>query len=150
VEEGESQEAPGLVGVKEDGETVQAAGGVVWRRRHDSHGGVEVLLVHRPKYDDWSLPKGKLSEGESHRDAAAREVLEETGLRCTIGPELPSTRYRDHLGRLKVVRYWAMEAQGGEFAANHEVDEARWLPLDEAPDALTYDHDRAVLAAVPR
>ncbi len=113
--------------------TVQAAGGVVWRRRPGA--GVEVLLVHRPKYDDWSFPKGKLDPGESHRDAAVREVFEETGLRCEVGPEIASTQYRDQQGRPKIVRYWAMEAQGGGFDANHEVDEVRWVPLDEAARA---------------
>jgi 8-oxo-dGTP diphosphatase len=132
--------------------TVQAAGGVVWRRRPGDEGpdGIDVLLVHRPKYDDWSFPKGKLDPGESHREAAVREVQEETGLRCSVGPELLSTRYHDHEGRPKVVRYWAMEAQEGEFDATREVDEVRWIPLDDAPEALTYDHDRAVLASLPR
>ena len=128
-----------------DVDTVQAAGGMVWRRRPD--GPLEVLLVHRPKYDDWSFPKGKLAPGESFLHAAVREVLEETGQRCTVGPELATIRYHDHEGRPKVVRYWAMEAEGGAFDPNHEVDEVRWVPLDEAPAVLTYDHDRSVLAA---
>jgi 8-oxo-dGTP diphosphatase len=148
VEEGEPQEAAGLVGVTEDVEPVEAAGGVVWRRAPG--GGVEVLLVHRPKYDDWSLPKGKLAPGESFREAAVREVLEETGQRCALGPEIATTRYRDREGRPKIVRYWDMEAHGGAFHANHEVDEVRWVPLDQANGAVTYDQDRSVLAAFAR
>jgi 8-oxo-dGTP pyrophosphatase MutT (NUDIX family) len=129
-------------------DVVQAAGGVVWRRRHGQ--GLEVLLVHRPKYDDWSFPKGKLSAGEAHEDAALREVSEETGLRCTLGAEVSTSTYDDAQGRPKVVRYWAMEAEEGQFQPNREVDEARWVPIDEAPAVLTYDRDRAVLASVPR
>ncbi|MDQ4098838.1 MAG: NUDIX hydrolase [Actinomycetota bacterium] len=127
---------------------VQAAGGVVWRRRLPQ--GTEVLIVHRPKYDDWSFPKGKLSEGEAHADAALREVCEETGLRCALGPEVATSTYEDAQGRPKVVRYWAMEADDGEFQPNREVDQARWVSIDEAPALLTYDRDRAVLASLPR
>jgi 8-oxo-dGTP diphosphatase len=139
--------------VTEEVETVRAAGGVVWRRGPGSPtgpaGGIEVLLVHRPKYDDWSFPKGKLVAGESFLEAAVREVFEETGQRCAVGPEIGTSRYRDHLGRPKIVRYWAMEAQRGGFEANSEVDEVRWVPIEEAPAALTYDHDRALLDALP-
>jgi 8-oxo-dGTP diphosphatase len=124
---------------------VRAGGGVVWRRAPD--GGLEVLLVHRPKYDDWSLPKGKLDAGEDDLAAAVREVEEETGLRCEVGPELPSTRYRDNKGRPKVVRYWAMQPGDGTFTPTREIDEVRWVPIDEAGDALTYDHDREVVIA---
>ena len=117
---------------------VEAAGGAVLR-------GGEVLLVHRPRYDDWTLPKGKLDPGESFEDAALREVREETGLSCTLGEELPATEYRDNKGRPKLVRYWAMEACGGEFKANDEVDEVRWVALAEAAGALTYERDREVV-----
>ena len=126
---------------------VQAAGGIVWRRRPGR--GTEVLLVHRPKYDDWTFPKGKLTRGESYEDAARREVEEETGLRVELGPEVATSTYNDSLGRPKLVRYWAMEPEDGEFRANAEVDEARWVTLAVACDMLSYDRDRAVLASLP-
>ncbi len=125
---------------------VQAAGGVVWRR--STGGDVEVLLVHRPKYDDWTLPKGKLEPGEAFEAGARREVEEETGLRCVLGDELATSRYRDRHGRDKVVRYWAMTSKGGEFTPNDEVDEVRWLPPAEAEALLTYAHDRELVAAL--
>jgi 8-oxo-dGTP pyrophosphatase MutT (NUDIX family) len=126
-------------------ELVRAAGGVVLR---DGGGGPEVLLVHRPAHDDWSLPKGKAHRRESDEDCALREVEEETGLRCSLERELPSTRYRDARGRPKVVRYWAMRPVTGEARARAEVDDVRWLPLDEARDQLTWPRDREVLEAV--
>src|SRR5699024_9721130 len=102
--------------------TVLAAGGIVWRRLDD--GTVEVLLVHRPAYDDWTFPKGKNDDGEDDEAAALREVLEETGLRCTLGPELASSRYVDAKGRDKVVRYWAMTvAEQHERSPDDEVDD---------------------------
>ncbi len=119
---------------------VEAAGGVVMRD------GL-VLLVHRPKYDDWTLPKGKLDPGESFEEAALREVEEETGFRCELGAELPSSEYTDHKGRSKIVRYWEMTVLGGEFALNDEVDEVRWLEPREAASLLTYERDREVLTA---
>lgn len=127
---------------------IEAAGGVVWRR--SAKGNLKVLLVHRPRYDDWTLPKGKLDPGESAKAAALREVEEETGLRCRLGPELPSVRYTDRQDRGKRVRYWAMEPEAGEFAPNDEVDEVRWLKLAPAAELLTYAHDRPVLAALER
>ncbi|HEY7197915.1 MAG TPA: NUDIX hydrolase [Gaiellaceae bacterium] len=123
---------------------VRAAGGVVSRRGDD--GAVEVLLVHRPKYDDWSLPKGKCSPEEADLACALREVEEETGYVCETGEELPSTAYVDAKGRSKVVRYWAMRVQSGSFEPHEEVDEIRWLALDEAERLLTYGRDRALLA----
>jgi 8-oxo-dGTP pyrophosphatase MutT (NUDIX family) len=126
---------------------VRAAGGVVWRH-HDS-GSFEVLLVHRPRYGDWSLPKGKCDEGESDEDCALREVLEETGFAVRVGPELPATQYRDNKDRPKTVRYWAMEALSGAggFSPNDEIDDIRWLPVAEAVKLLSYDHDRPVVEA---
>lgn len=130
---------------------VEAAGGVVWRRadgkdgKDGKDGEIEALLVHRPRYDDWSLPKGKLDPGETHEAAALREVEEETGLRCRLGPELSSASYRDGADRPKVVRYWAMTVLGGEFEPNSEVDKVRWLRLGKAAQRLTYAHDVVVL-----
>jgi 8-oxo-dGTP diphosphatase len=131
---------------------VRAAGGLVWRKAvvADEHGGtrrdVEIILVHRPRYDDWSFPKGKLDKGESFEDAAVREVAEETGLLCELGHELPSTEYVDGRGRLKLVRYWSMRIMDVEpWAPNDEVDERRWATLDEAAAMLTYTHDRKLL-----
>jgi 8-oxo-dGTP pyrophosphatase MutT (NUDIX family) len=124
---------------------IRAAGGVVERSGQD---GKEVLVVHRPQYDDWSLPKGKALPGESDEDCAVREVEEETGLICQLGPELPSTAYRDAKGRMKRARYWLMAPIGGELAFRHEVDDARWLPVDEARGLLSYERDAAVLDAL--
>ena len=123
---------------------VRAAGAVVWRR--GSHGRPEVLLIHRPRYDDWSFPKGKLKTGETDEEAALRELEEEVGIRAQLGPELLSTRYRDAKGRQKTVRYWAIELpEGVEPIAGDGVDEVRWAPLDEAAHDLTWERDRGVL-----
>jgi 8-oxo-dGTP diphosphatase len=118
---------------------VHAAGGAVVRDG-------TVAVVHRPRYDDWSLPKGKLDPGESFEDAALREVEEEIGLRCRLGRELSSVSYTDRKGRAKLVRYWLMEPVGGEFAPNEEVDEVRWMPFEEAATQLSYPHDRELMA----
>ena len=122
---------------------VEAAGGVVVR---DGDAGTEVCVVHRPRYDDWTFPKGKLDPGESFEDAALREVAEETGLRCTLEAELPSTEYRDTKDRPKIVRYWQMEVdEDPGFVPNDEVDELRWLPMGEAGKLLTYERDSELL-----
>ena len=121
---------------------VRAAGGVVVRDG-------EVLVVHRPRYHDWSFPKGKArSRRETDTATALREVREETGLACELGEPLPDVTYTDSLGRPKVVRYWRMRAGPGTFEPGDEVDEVRWLPVGEARHLLTYDHDRALLDAL--
>ena len=132
-----------------DGHEVAAAGGVV-ARPADEGTGIEVVVVHRPRYDDWSLPKGKLEKGESFGDAALREIEEETGLRCRLGPELEPASYTDHKGRSKIVRWYRMElldSAAGEaaFEPNDEVDELRWLPPAAAAELVDYDHDSALL-----
>ncbi|MEY2447790.1 MAG: 8-oxo-dGTP diphosphatase [Acidimicrobiaceae bacterium] len=125
---------------------VRAAGGVVIR---DGERGPEVAVVHRPRYDDWSLPKGKRDPGETDEQCAVREVEEETGLRCSLGRELLPTRYVDRKGRPKVVRYWDMKVLGSRsFVANDEIDEVVWLPIHEAEARLSYPYDAAVLANV--
>jgi len=124
---------------------VKASGGVVRRREDD---GLKVALVHRPRYDDWSFPKGKLDKGESWEDAALREVEEEIGVRCRLGAELPPTSYTDPKGRAKVVRYWLMEPVEGEFVPSDEVDEMRWVSPAEADALLSYEHDRELLLRV--
>lgn len=107
----------------------------------------EIAVIHRPRYDDWSLPKGKLEPGEEWSEAALREVEEETGLRCELERELEPTRYRDHKGRPKLVRWWAMRPVGGEFAVNDEVDELRWLDPAAAGALLDYERDRELVGA---
>ena len=119
---------------------VRAAGGIVVRDGR-------VAVVHRPKYEDWSLPKGKLEPGETWEHAALREVFEETGLHCRLGEELDSVEYIDPKGRPKTVRYWRMDALDGDFAPSDEIDELRWLTPREASEELTYPHDRSLIVA---
>jgi 8-oxo-dGTP diphosphatase len=123
---------------------VEAAGGIVWR---EQHGEAQVLLVHRPRYDDWSLPKGKADPGETPEQTALREVEEETGLSCTLAEPAGQVRYADHKGRPKIVRYWHMDPESAEhpFSPNEEVDELRWCTPRDAAKLLTYDHDRKLL-----
>jgi 8-oxo-dGTP diphosphatase len=123
---------------------VRAAGGVVVRERE---GRRKVAIVHRPKYDDWSLPKGKLDPGEDWLEAALREVAEETGMRCEPLNELAPSRYRDRKGRTKLVRWWLMRPVEGRFEPNDEVDELRWIALEDAADVLDYEGDRGLVAA---
>jgi 8-oxo-dGTP diphosphatase len=106
-----------------------------------------VLLVHRPAYDDWTLPKGKVDGDETDEACALREVEEETGLRCSLRRELPSTTYTDPRGRPKVVRYWLMEVLAGSLRFEHEVDDARWLSPGAAAPLLSYPRDVDVLRA---
>jgi len=120
---------------------VRAAGGVVRR-------GDRVAVIHRPRYDDWTLPKGKLEPGETVEAAALREVAEETGLVCRLGPRLGATRYRDRRGRPKVVDYFAMTVAGGEFRPNDEVDQMRWATPAEAIELVSHEGDRAILRAL--
>ncbi|MFI8996978.1 NUDIX hydrolase [Streptomyces sp. NPDC053542] len=129
-----------------DGTLIRAAGCVLWRRSPGAY-GLEIALVHRPKYDDWSHPKGKLKRGEEAPAAAVREVAEETGMDCRLGTEL-STVYYEANGGPKEVRYWAAEACGGEFVPNDEVDRVLWLPPAEARDRLTQDRDRLLVDAL--
>jgi len=125
---------------------VRAAGCLVWRSgRSDKGGKIEVLVVHRPRYDDWSFPKGKVDPGETDLECAIREVEEESGFSGAIGAELEAVSYVDHKGRDKVVRYWVMEVGAGEFVENDEVDEVRWLAPDDASGLLSYEHDVALL-----
>ncbi|WP_052711214.1 NUDIX hydrolase [Pseudofrankia sp. DC12] len=140
----------GEVAENADGAEVRAAGGVVWRPAPG--GGVEIVLVHRPRYDDWSLPKGKVEPGETWLAAAVREIDEETGFAVAVGALLGDVTYP--VGRhgpaaatsaTKVVRYWALRATGGAFTPNHEVDDLRWLPPGQALGLLSYDLDRDVV-----
>ncbi|WP_148576119.1 NUDIX hydrolase [Nocardioides caldifontis] len=133
---------------------VPAAGAVVLRRATKGKQRSEVLLVHRPRYDDWSFPKGKLDPGETAHVAAVREVEEETGVAVRLGPPLPPQLYLvragDEVKAVKQVHYWVGRAldDGHDVAAyepNDEVDAVRWLPADRAATELTYEHDRATL-----
>ena len=129
---------------------VQAAGGVVWRQVDGAAPGaahVEVLLVHRPRYYDWTFPKGKLEPGETMRDGAVRELQEETGYDVQLGDEVAVVAYIDHLGREKEVHYFAAQVLGGEFVANDEVDHQEWVALPAAGPQLSYRRDAEVAVA---
>ena len=121
---------------------VAAAGGVIVR---SGDNGREVAVIHRPKYMDWSLPKGKLEPEEGWLDAALREVEEETGYRCKPSVELPPVSYLDRKRRRKLVRYWLMEPVSGEFQPDAEVDELRWVDPETAEQLLSYPHDRELV-----
>jgi 8-oxo-dGTP pyrophosphatase MutT (NUDIX family)/phosphohistidine phosphatase SixA len=125
-------------------EAILSAGAVLWRP--DAH-GIELLLVHRPKYDDWSLPKGKREPGEHVLLTAAREVLEETSVRPVFGPRLRTVEYLAH-GRPKQVDYWSALSTADEAAASHEIDAVSWLPLPQALGRLTYPHDADVIGSL--
>jgi 8-oxo-(d)GTP phosphatase len=128
-------------------EVILAAGAVVWRPAADGASGVEVLLIHRERYDDWSLPKGKREPGEHLLVTAVREVFEESSVRPVLGPRLPTTEYLA-AGRPKRVDYWSAVAPDTVAAASHEVDAVSWVPLAQAAGHLSYAHDAAVLAAL--
>jgi 8-oxo-dGTP pyrophosphatase MutT (NUDIX family) len=119
---------------------VRAAGAVL-----ENDAG-EVAVIYRPKYEDWTLPKGKLEPGETEEEAAVREVEEETGYLGELGDELGQVSYTDRHGRPKVVRYWRMKVTGGEFQPNREVSELLWLPPGQAAERLSFDRDREILA----
>ncbi|MFG3254377.1 NUDIX hydrolase [Streptomyces sp. NPDC048172] len=142
--------ATGATGANDD--LVRAAGCVVWRRAETGE-GIELVLVRRPKYADWSFPKGKLTRSEAadpltgERRAALREVREETGLECELGAPLSTMRYVAN-GRPKKVRYWAAEARGGAFVPNREVDRVLWLSPEAARRTLSYDRDRPLVDAL--
>lgn len=124
---------------------VRAAGGLVWR---DRQGRREFVVVHRPRYDDWSLPKGKAHRGESDHDTALREVAEETGLCCLLGDELPSVHYVTTKGEDKSVRWWAMTiAEDTGFVSGDEVDEIRWVDRSEFADLGAFPSDLSVVDA---
>lgn len=130
----------------DEAKLVRAAGGIIFR--NGNRGSLRVAVIHRPSYDDWSFPKGKIASGETLEEAALREVAEETGMRCRLVRPLGCTAYADRRGRDKVVCYWVMEPVGGRFRAGGEVDELRWVTVDEALDLLSYGRDRTLLRAV--
>ncbi|MFJ9180973.1 NUDIX hydrolase [Streptomyces sp. NPDC102360] len=129
--------------------TILAAGCVLWRHTSTPHGGqgIEICLVHRSKYDDWSHPKGKLKRGEDTLSGALREVREETGHDCAPGPALPTVRYLAN-GGPKQVSYWAAEATSGTFRPNREVDRITWLTPPAARARLTQPRDRTLVDAL--
>jgi 8-oxo-dGTP diphosphatase len=129
-------------GTPDDG-VVRAAGGMIVRR--SAAGRIEVAVVHRPFRVDWSFPKGKCEPYEPLEECAVREVFEETGFRCRLGPFVGHTEYLDRKERPKVVVYWLMHRESGIFAPGDEVDEVRWVGIGEAEELLTYERDRELL-----
>ncbi|MGW5781547.1 NUDIX hydrolase [Streptomyces sp. NPDC003863] len=124
---------------------ILAAGCVLWRPAISGQ-GIEIALVHRPKWDDWSHPKGKRKRGETAEECALREVLEETGRRCELGPRLPTAHYTVD-GRPKEVAYWSARALDGGFVPTKEIDALVWLPPASARPRLTQPRDRDLLDA---
>jgi len=126
-----------------DVSVIRAAGGVICRS--DRSGEAEIAVIHRPAYDDWTLPKGKIEPYETPEQCALREVREETGLRCELVRPFGCTAYVDRRGRDKVACYWVMEVRGGRFRPGIEVDKLVWLSVEEAVKRLTYERDRTLL-----
>ena len=121
---------------------IRAAGALLWRESSELK--IEIALIHRPRYDDWSLPKGKIEEGESSLRCAFREVIEETGITPQFGRELGSVEYKEPAG-LKRVKYWAAKALTDEFLPNEEVDEIKWLNTEDALSVATHESDRSII-----
>ncbi len=130
-----------------DVNVVKAAGGVVCRE--GSSGETEIVVVHRPAYDDWTLPKGKVDPDETPEECALREVKEETGFRCELGRPVGCTAYVDRRGRNKLACYWVMEVISGRFRPGGEVDRMAWLPVADAVKRLTYERDKALITQQP-
>jgi 8-oxo-dGTP pyrophosphatase MutT (NUDIX family) len=126
-----------------DVSVMRAAGGVVVRSSRS--GELEIAVIHRPEYDDWTLPKGKIEPDETPEDCALREVREETGLRCELVRPLGCTAYVDRRGRDKIACYWIMQVRGGRFKPGIEVDKMAWLPVSDAAKRLTYRHDKLLV-----
>lgn len=127
-----------------DVNVVKGAGGVICRE--GASGKTEIVVVHRPAYDDWTLPKGKVDSDETPEECALREVKEETGFRCELQRPAGCTAYVDRRGRNKVVCYWVMEVISGRFRPGGEVDRLAWLPVDEAVKRLTYARDKTLIS----
>jgi 8-oxo-dGTP diphosphatase len=121
---------------------IRAAGALLWRESSELK--IEIALIHRPRYDDWSLPKGKIEEGESSLRCAFREVIEETGITPQFGRELGSVEYKEPAG-LKRVKYWAAKPLTDEFQPNEEVDEIKWLNTEDALSVATHESDRSII-----
>lgn len=141
---GETAESPTHAAPGKSEDIIRAAGCVVYR---DGTSGPEVLVVHRPRYDDWDLPKGKREPGESDLECAVRETKEESGYEGAIERELASDTYRVR-GRDKLVRWYLMRCTGGEFEPNDEVDQVQWLTPDQAREILSYGHARSLVDVV--
>jgi 8-oxo-dGTP diphosphatase len=126
-----------------DVNVIRAAGGVVCRVGPSDE--TEIAIIHRPVYDDWTLPKGKVEPDETPEDCALREVREETGFKCELVRPLGCTAYVDRRGRDKMACYWVMQVLGGRFRPGIEVDKLVWLTVDQAVKRLTYPRDKTLL-----
>jgi 8-oxo-dGTP diphosphatase len=135
-----------VVDDEQTSELILAAGGLVVRQSGPA--SIEIAIVHRPIREDWSYPKGKVEQKETLTECALREVLEETGLRCRIVSFVGTTEYRDRKDRRKIAAYWMMTPEGGTFRSCEEVDEMRWVGLEEAAELLTYERDRDLLVTL--